>query len=221
MVPPGPEQDPTHTWLAPATPARADLRVKASRFLADVTRVMAAADATAHLARLQTEFPQATHHCWAYRVPDTSGRPLDQCSDAGEPPGTAGQPILRAMLAADVAEASLVVVRWFGGTKLGVGPLGRAYREAAAAALLEAGTQRRQHLMKLEICFPFEVSSAVRRTLHRGGANIRREQAADQATLTVFVLAAAADALRDAVIDASRGTATVRSLGRTTGRCEE
>ena len=221
MVSPGSQQEAAHIWLAPATPARVDLRVKASRFLADVARAVDVADAAAHLAGLQAEFPRATHHCWAYRVPDLSGQLLDQCSDAGEPSGTAGQPILRAMLAAGIEEASLVVVRWFGGTKLGVGPLGRAYREAAAAALLDAGTQRRQQFVQLEICFPFEASSAVRRTLHRASADIRKERAADRATLTVLVPATAAAELRNSVIDASRGKATVQSLGCTTGRCEE
>ena len=126
MAPMAPENDPTRTWMAPAVPARAVLRVKASRFLADVAQATSAAHADAHLKRLHAEFPQATHHCWAFRAQDRAGCVIEQCSDAGEPSGSAGQPILRAMLAAGIEEATLVVVRWFGGTKLGVGPLGRA-----------------------------------------------------------------------------------------------
>lgn len=76
----------------------------------------------------------ATHHCWAFRL-----RERARSSDAGEPSGTAGKPILGAIESAGVFETAVVVVRWFGGVKLGTGGLSRAYRDTAAKTL-EAAT---------------------------------------------------------------------------------
>lgn len=217
MTPPAANSQRIPTWLAPARPSRTETRVKGSRFLADITRATTALEATRHLKGLHAEFPRATHHCWALRVHDGSRRLVERCSDAGEPSGTAGQPILRALQAAGTEEVSLVVVRWFGGTKLGVGPLGRAYRDAAVAALDSAGTQRRRRFHLIELHFPFEASAAMRRILHHAGARIRQERAAGGAELLVAVPAEAVAALRQSVLDVSRGQAEVHPLGITTG----
>ena len=77
----------------------------------------------------------ATHHCWAFRLfRDERSR----SSDAGEPSGTAGRPILAAIEGAGLFDTAVVVVRWFGGVKLGTGGLSRAYRESASETLKRA-----------------------------------------------------------------------------------
>jgi hypothetical protein len=75
-------------------------------------------------AAIEAAHRDASHCCWAWRL---GAPPRERCSDAGEPGGTAGPPILRALQTAELADALLVVVRWFGGTKLGKGGLVRAY----------------------------------------------------------------------------------------------
>src|SRR5690606_7146777 len=89
---------------------------------------------------LRAEYPDATHNCWAF----VAGPPGDTASigmsDAGEPHGTAGRPMLDVLLHSDVGEVVAVVTRYFGGTKLGTGGLVRAYGGAVQHALAELPT---------------------------------------------------------------------------------
>ena len=202
-------------WQAPAGPGRAEVKVRGSRFLADVQPVNDEKTATSHLQDLRDEFPRATHHCWGWRL--RSGKdPVERASDAGEPSGTAGTPILRALQSAGVEGASCVVVRWFGGTKLGVGPLARAYRDAAAAGLLAAGTATCRQLQIITLTFPHELSGEVRRalSLHRG--RILHEDHGAEACLEVGVPMDRVADLCSAVTDASRGRARLAQRGRIT-----
>jgi len=113
-------------------------KVKGSRFIAtvqpwgyDVANIQATVEST--LLPLRREFPAANHHCWAWRL----GRSRDhfRWSDDGEPSGSAGRPILKQIESCHLTNVLVVVTRIFGGTKLGVGGLVRAYGAAAAAAL--------------------------------------------------------------------------------------
>ena len=88
------------------------------------------------IAELKSLHPKARHHCWAYRIsPDRS---VFRINDDGEPSGTAGRPILNALLSADVTNILVVVVRYFGGTLLGVPGLINAYKTATQEALQQA-----------------------------------------------------------------------------------
>jgi len=105
---------------------------------------------------VREEFPDATHHCWAFVAgpPGTTAR--IGMSDDGEPSGTAGRPILNTLLHADVGEVVAVVTRWYGGVKLGKGGLGRAYAGAVTRALETLPTVRRVELMPVGIRVGFE-----------------------------------------------------------------
>src|SRR5690606_31894770 len=94
------------------------------------------------IARVRAEHPTATHHCYAYVIGADAS--VQRCSDDGEPGGTAGPPMLRMLLRRDVRYAVAVVVRYFGGTKLGAGGLIRAYGGAVGAALDAVGTVTRR-----------------------------------------------------------------------------
>jgi uncharacterized YigZ family protein len=108
-------------------------KIKGSRFIASVAPVRSDAEARAHQDAARKLEHTARHHCWAWRVGPAGEE--TRSSDAGEPSGSAGKPILAAIAGADLTNVSVVVSRYFGGTKLGVGGLVRAYGGAAAAAL--------------------------------------------------------------------------------------
>ncbi len=110
---------------------------KGSRFIATVVPVSDEAAARAALDRVAQEMPDATHHCWAWRI---ASPVIDRAGDAGEPSGSAGRPILAALSGRDIVDTAVVVSRYFGGTKLGVGGLVRAYGGAAGLALDGATT---------------------------------------------------------------------------------
>lgn len=105
--------------------------IKGSRFVARVQPVATVEEALAVLDQSRAEHPDASHHCWAFRLASSAVR----CSDDGEPSGTAGRPILARLEGRDLVDVMVVVVRWFGGTKLGAGGLVRAYGRTAGDAL--------------------------------------------------------------------------------------
>lgn len=109
--------------------------VKGSRFIVTLSPVSDEQSAKQMLAEVRSEMPDATHHCWAWRV----GRPtIERAGDDGEPSGSAGRPILSQIVGNDLLDVAAVVTRYFGGTKLGVGGLVRAYGGAVAQALQSA-----------------------------------------------------------------------------------
>lgn len=148
-----------YTTLAAGTEAVAELEIKRSRFLAVLRRAGTEAEARALVEELRRGFHDARHHCSAFVLgPD---RDVQRSSDDGEPSGTAGLPMLEALVlrrtgahgehVTDLSDVSAVVVRWFGGTLLGAGGLVRAYSDAVSQALDDASlvTRQRQRLYRL------------------------------------------------------------------------
>ncbi|HEU0052465.1 MAG TPA: YigZ family protein, partial [Longimicrobium sp.] len=121
-------------FLTLAAPAEIQTRVKASVFLAFATAIADEAEAKAILTERERRMWDANHHCYAWKLRSGAAR----AADAGEPSGSAGAPILAAIEGAGLVDTLVVVTRWFGGTKLGVGGLVRAYGDAAAEALAAA-----------------------------------------------------------------------------------
>lgn len=134
-------------------------RIKGSRFIADLVPVSDAAQADAAVDEARAAFPDARHHCFAWRV-GTRGDTF-RFGDDGEPAGSAGRPILQHLEGLDVTDAVLVVTRYFGGTKLGVGGLIRAYGGAAAAALDAAELVPVVHTRRVAVEHRYEDSGAV------------------------------------------------------------
>ena len=126
---------------------------KGSRFIATLAPATTPEEAEAFVARIRAAEPNATHHCWAWRV----GRPCDRfrSSDDGEPSGSAGRPILLQLEGHEVTDVVCVVTRWFGGTKLGVGGLMRAYGGCAGQALDRATTREVVETVRLRVTCPY------------------------------------------------------------------
>lgn len=150
-------------YRVPATAAEAEIREKGSRFLAAVAPVSDETAARAVLAELEQRHPDATHHCWAWRLGQP---PAERSSDAGEPSGTAGVPILQVLRGAELSDVVAVVVRWFGGTKLGKGGLARAYAGAAREAVEALKVARRVPTVRRFLELPYDRLGAVKRLVH-------------------------------------------------------
>lgn len=163
---------PDDGYLAPAVPTAADLKVKGSRFLAVLTPADGEPEARRVLEVAEHDHAHATHVCWAWRL-GAEGAP--RSSDAAEPSGTAGAPILRALEGADVSDAVLMVVRWFGGTKLGRGGLIRAYGGAARAVLEEAELVRRRPTVVLEMVTDYRTWNQVEGLVATLGGSVEAE----------------------------------------------
>lgn len=167
----------------PAGRAEGEVREKGSVFLAVLQPAASEEEARAGLGALARRHPDATHHCWAWRL----GRPpRERSSDAGEPAGTAGVPILRVLAGAGLTDVLAVVVRWYGGVKLGKGGLARAYAAAARAAL--AGLPVAEHVPTVEIVLevPYERVGAVQRLVHPPEVEIAAEEYGEAAARLVL-----------------------------------
>jgi len=148
----------------PAGEGRGDVREKASRFFGFVARAGTPAEAEAFLAGVRRGHHDATHVAFAFRI-GTGDAATVRASDAGEPSGTAGRPILAAIESAGLCDAAVAVVRYYGGTKLGTGGLARAYRLAAERALAAAGSETVYETVAIEVRCPHARTGAVRRLL--------------------------------------------------------
>lgn len=142
-------------WQTLTSPGAAEIVILNSRFIASGAEVRDAESAEAFLKQIQTRYPDATHHCYAFKV---LGPPLvDRFSDDGEPNGTAGRPILT-VIEHHLANAIIVVTRYYGGTKLGKGGLVKAYTEAAKALIEQVGTVARELETALSLEYPYALA---------------------------------------------------------------
>lgn len=129
-----------------AAPVSAQLEVRRSRFLADLSRVQNEDEARAVIDATRRAHHDARHHCSAFILgPD--GR-IERSNDDGEPSGTAGSPMLEVLRGSGLRDVVVVVTRWFGGTLLGTGGLIRAYSDAVTAVLASARPLRRDLLVE-------------------------------------------------------------------------
>ncbi|MCH5274182.1 MAG: YigZ family protein [Lachnospiraceae bacterium] len=110
-----------------------EITEKKSRFIASVIPIAAEEDALSFIEQKKKQYWDASHNCFAYTL--GSRHETARCSDDGEPPKTAGRPMLDVLLAEDIHNVCVVVTRYFGGTLLGTGGLVRAYQSAAKAGL--------------------------------------------------------------------------------------
>lgn len=124
------------TYRTIEKPTESMFRDRGSKFLAFAYPVNAEIELKSILSRLKSEHPKANHHCWAMRL--GIDRSVFRTNDDGEPPGTAGRPILNVLLSHDLTNIALIVVRYFGGTLLGIPGLINAYKTATEEALKTA-----------------------------------------------------------------------------------
>ena len=122
--------------------AESDFRDRGSKFFGYAYSVSATEEAKQHLQRLKKLHPKAVHHCFAWRIGADGEQ--SRANDDGEPSGTAGKPIEGQIISRNLTNVLVVVVRYFGGTLLGVPGLINAYKTAAAEALDKAGREERK-----------------------------------------------------------------------------
>ncbi|KZZ74565.1 hypothetical protein A3767_03175 [Oleiphilus sp. HI0133] len=154
-------------YLIPSANLETELIVKKSRFITFVFHTKNRAEAMIHLQTLRERYTDARHHCWAYLLGDPKAPTSVAMSDDGEPSGTAGKPMLNVMQHKDVGDIFIVVVRYFGGIKLGAGGLVRAYSSAVQAAYDEMQCQQVISLEPLRLSCAFDEEQKIRYLVDR------------------------------------------------------
>lgn len=169
-----------------AEPSSHRHKVQRSDFLGLAFTTESDDDFFASLKRIEKQYFDATHHCWAFRL-FAGGDGRERSSDAGEPSGTAGKPILSAIDGAALFDTAVVVVRWFGGVKLGTGGLSRAYRDTAIETLRQAEFTERFLYETYRIEVPFESMGSVYRLLDPPHVVLEREEFGETNVFTIDV----------------------------------
>jgi uncharacterized YigZ family protein len=186
-------------------------KIKGSTFVALAAPVADAAEAQAVVAAERERYADARHHCFAWRL---SLDPRDErSSDDGEPAGSAGPPILRQIVGRELEACVVVVTRWFGGVKLGVGGLMRAYGGTAAGALEATGSVRVERSVRIELVHEYAAGGLVESLLRStAGAALESDYGPLVRQVVRVPLASAAGFVRD-FVDGTSGRGHARILG--------
>ena len=186
--------------------ASAERVIERSRFLGYCARTAGEDEARAFLERVRRAHPAATHVSYGY-IADADGN-LQRFSDAGEPQGTAGLPILGVLKAQKLFETAIAVVRYFGGIKLGAGGLTRAYAGIAADAAAAAEKRCFEPCTELTVSVGYSEVTALLRFLDARGAEVREKTFAEGARITVAVREAEAADFENALFSLLSGRAS-------------
>lgn len=185
-------------------PARYEESIRRSRFIAHAARVRTLAESLAFFESVAD--PQATHNCWAWRIGGQY-----RFNDDGEPGGSAGRPILAMIEGRELDQAMIVVTRHFGGIKLGVGGLVRAYGGCAAKCLDRAPVVEEVARVPLQLEADFSLSGALHQLLDRFEADKLDERySGDGLHFELKLAVDQVEAFRRALAEISRGQATLQ-----------
>ena len=168
-------------------------KIERSEFLGIAFPIAGEDEFFAELERVQKKHFDATHHCWAFRL---FAEQRARSSDAGEPSGTAGKPILSAIEGAELFDVGVVVVRWYGGIKLGTGGLARAYRESAAEALRQATLVDRYVYERVNVIVPFDALGTIYRLVNPPDVVLVNESYGEENVFAFEVRASRVDAFK-------------------------
>ena len=169
----------------------AEFKDRGSRFIAYAFPVSSVDDFKKRLKQLKDEHPKAAHHCFAYRI-GSDGNNF-RSSDDGEPPGSAGRPILGQIDSKGIINTAVIVVRYFGGTLLGVPGLINAYKAATSTALQASLIVRKPVLVNFRVQFDYTLLNDVMRIIKKHDCIVVKQELQLFCTLEVAIPKASAD----------------------------
>ncbi|WP_428240072.1 YigZ family protein [Gynuella sp.] len=185
---------------------------KKSRFLGFLYPAQTREIAFSHLDTLKQTYPDARHHCWAYLFGDPNQPKTQAFNDDGEPSGTAGKPILHVLTQRGCGDTMAIVVRYFGGIKLGAGGLVRAYSSAVSQAIDQADFTERRPLIQLQLTLPFALESIVRRLIDDYDGNIQELEYSHEVTLRMQLESNRQQSFSTDIQQLSSGSVIVKTL---------
>jgi len=172
------------------------LEIKKSEFIAYAYPVTSREQAMFHVEQLREQYPDARHFCWAYIIGDPDNTTSAGFDDDGEPSGTAGRPILNVLQHKSIGNVIIIVVRYFGGIKLGAGGLTRAYAGSAQAAVDEMILNPYVPMTQIQILAEFATEAQCRYMIDSLGGHIDDVSYSKQVTLTATLAEADVENLK-------------------------
>ncbi len=174
-------------YATPTEEASAEILIKKSRFIAHAKQIVSREAAMSWLSEVRSDYPDARHHCWAYLIGDPSCAINAGMGDDGEPSGTAGKPILNVLNHKGVGDVMIIVVRYFGGIKLGAGGLTRAYGQAAQAVMAVLPLEQQIEMVAFQLVCDFALEQKIRHWVNILKGDILRVHYAQQVELEVSI----------------------------------
>ena len=196
----------------PAGLHRVEQDIQKSRFITTAAHTPTVEEAKAFIARVREEFSDATHNCWAFVVGPPGSTAQVGMSDDGEPHGTAGRPMLTALLHGGVGDVAMVVTRYFGGTLLGKGGLVRAYTAGVQQALESLPTTERVRKTRLAVEVEYTHVDGLRRLLPSYEVQVLAEEYSATVGYRLELPVTQVEALRTALNDLTLGQVLVEPL---------
>lgn len=179
------------TYYTLAAPSEGTYREKMSKFLSFAVPVRSEDEAKSVVSRYQKEYFDARHVCWAYMI--GAARARFQSNDNGEPSGTAGKPILGQINSFNLTNVVIVVVRYFGGIKLGTSGLISAYRASAREAITSAHIIECHETKQISFHFPYMSMNEVMKVVKSDGVSVDSQQFDNSCSMSVSIRSDEAD----------------------------
>ncbi len=199
-------------YLIPAGPHCVEEVIRKSRFVTEADHASDAETAQAFVARIREKFPDATHHCWAYVAGPPGSTTFVGMSDDGEPHGTAGRPMLTALLHGGVGEIVAVCSRYYGGTKLGTGGLSRAYSGGVKLLLESLSTREHVERTTLRVVVDYGSVDTLQRPFTEAEVVIESQDFGENVEYRLTVPREYAESLADAVAGVTKGRGIVQPV---------
>ncbi|MDG4811579.1 YigZ family protein [Hydrogenovibrio sp. 3SP14C1] len=187
------------SYFTPTELAQAEIEIKKSRFIAFAKGIQSRAEGMTWLAEMKSAYPDARHHCWAYILGDPACATNAGMGDDGEPSGTAGKPILNVLQHKDVGDLMVIVVRYFGGIKLGAGGLTRAYSQSAQAVMEALPTHQQIPFTSVMIDCDFSQEQPIRHLLSTLDGQVESIDYRHQVTIEARLPAVHIDSFTDSL----------------------
>ena len=197
-------KDSSAYYPIPAGQHRKEIIDRGSRFIATAGLAESVEEARALIASVKAEFPDASHHVYAFAV-GFGASVTHGMSDDGEPSGTAGRPSLAVVRGSGLGDVCVVTTRYFGGTKLGTGGLVRAYTQAAQAVLESLPRAMHETREELQLRVPYDLYERVKRILAAAGCNILSEDFSADITMNFDIAGDDAESLAEELREMSAG----------------
>jgi uncharacterized YigZ family protein len=187
-----------------AREARHEIKVKGSRFIGNARVVSQRTEAESTIETICRQYHDASHHCFGYRV-GLEDDSLFRYSDAGEPAGTAGKPIMDVIDGKELTSTLCVVTRYFGGTKLGTGGLSRAYGQCAAETLKKGGRKKHYITVPVSMVFAYDLTGKVMQAVSHFNCSIEETEYGSETQMHLNIRRSQEEAFKQELRDLSAG----------------
>jgi len=185
---------------------RTKLKVEGSIFITTAIPIDSEESAKEWIRKISKEFFDATHNCFGWRIKKGEQESY-KSSDAGEPRGTAGKPILSAIESEKLYNVLVVVTRYFGGIKLGTGGLSRAYRTSAQSALQKAEKVTKWITSEISLSYPLSMTGRINQIFSKYNVRILQSGFQDYATARIEVKVSLLETIKKVLVEATNGQA--------------